>query len=153
MLAYLKIVGGETDNLTFGPEGPPITVEEEAKFLEDSLRSSHQTVLLAVDGGELVGIANFTGSARPRLAHRGEIGLSVKKAMWGQGVGTRLMEALIRFARETAGARIISLEVRSDNARAIALYKRFGFVTMGTFPGFLNINGEDVSFDLMYLRL
>ena len=36
LLDYLKIIGGETDNLSFGPEGVPLDVEEE--------RSSHSMV-------------------------------------------------------------------------------------------------------------
>ena len=33
LLKYLKQVGGETDNLTFGPEGMPFSVEAEAEFI------------------------------------------------------------------------------------------------------------------------
>lgn len=73
--------------------------------------------------------------------------------MWGNHIGTRLLEQVIDFARNTAKAEILSLEVRSDNARAIALYKKFGFETVGTFPGFLKINGADVSCDFMRLCL
>ena len=50
------------------------------------------------------------------------------------------METIIDFAKNTAKIEIISLEVRSDNKRAIALYKKFGFETVGTFCGFMKIN-------------
>lgn len=153
ILGYCKTVGGETDNLTFGAEGLSITVEEERKFIEDFLGSDRQIFLVAEENGEIVGIAHFSSSPKPRLAHRGEIGLSVKQSVWGRGAGTRLLEELIRFARDTARVRLISLEVRSDNHRAISLYQRFGFQTAGVFPGFLNIGGEEVSADLMILRL
>ena len=33
LLEYLKIIGGETDNLSFGPEGVPLSVEQEASYL------------------------------------------------------------------------------------------------------------------------
>ena len=39
------------------------------------------------------------------------------------------------FAGKT-GVEQINLEVRSDNSRAIALYKKFGFRKLCTFPGF-----------------
>ena len=32
-LEYLKIIGGETDNLSFGPEGVPLSREEEEAYL------------------------------------------------------------------------------------------------------------------------
>ena len=63
------------------------------------------------------------------------------------------MEEILRFARDVAQARILSLEVRTDNSRAIALYKKFGFETVGTFPGYMNINGENISCDIMRLAL
>lgn len=63
------------------------------------------------------------------------------------------MAEMIHFARNTAKVEILSLEVRSDNARAIALYKKFGFKTIGTFPGFMKINGNAVGCDIMCLAL
>ena len=63
------------------------------------------------------------------------------------------MEKIIDFAKNVAKTETISLEVRSDNERAIALYKKFGFETVGTFHGFMKINGEDVSCDIMRLAL
>ena len=63
------------------------------------------------------------------------------------------IEEIIRFAENTAKVEMISLEVRSDNERAIALYKKFGFETVGTFPEFMKIHGENVSCDIMCLHL
>lgn len=65
----------------------------------------------------------------------------------------RFMEQIIDFAKNTAKTEIISLEVRSDNERAIALYQRFGFETVGTFDGYMRINGVDVRCDIMRLCL
>ena len=63
------------------------------------------------------------------------------------------MEQLIDFSKNTAGTEIISLEVRSDNKRAIALYKRFGFKKVGTFNGFMKIDGTNISCDIMQLKI
>ena len=153
LLAYCRQVGGESDNLTFGAEGVPITLEQEQAYLDNVLHSDRQLYLVAVQDGEIVGTGVFSAFARPRLAHRGEISLSVKKSMWGQHIGTRLLQELIDFARSTARVEVISLEVRSDNARAIALYRKFGFETVGMFPGFLKINGQPVQCDFMRLAL
>ena len=153
ILEYCKLIGGESDNLTFGPEGVPFSVEAEKEYLETLLHSDRQLYLLAVESGKIVGSASFAGQVKPRLAHRGELSISVRKEMWGKHIGTRLMEKIIRFAKNIDGLEILSLEVRSDNARAIALYKKFGFETIGTFPGFMKINGQDISCDIMMLRL
>ena len=153
ILEYCRQIGGESDNLTFGSEGVPMTVEQEQAYLERISRSDKQLYLVAVQDGEIVGTASFSGYAKARLAHRGELSISVKQAMWGQHIGTQLLEEIIRFAKETAHMEILSLEVRSDNARAIALYKKFGFETIGTFKGFMKIGGKDVDCDFMRLCL
>ena len=153
ILECCKMIGSESDNLTFGAEGVPITLEREQEYLDSILHSDRQLYLVAADDGQIVGTATLASSPRERLAHRGEISISVRKSMWGMHIGTRFMEEIIRFAKETAGIEIISLEVRSDNERAISLYRKFGFETIGTFEGYMKINGEDVSCDIMRLKL
>ena len=34
LIEYTKIIGGESDNLTYGSEGIPITLEQEKAFLD-----------------------------------------------------------------------------------------------------------------------
>jgi [ribosomal protein S18]-alanine N-acetyltransferase len=46
------------------------------------------------------------------------------------GVGSKLLESALEFSRIAAIARVY-LEVRSSNARAIAIYKRQGFTECG----------------------
>lgn len=151
LLDYLRKAGAETGNLTFGEEGIPFTVEQEAAYIASVRNSSNSVMLVARLDGKLVGNASFNSTPRERLKHRGELGISVLKEAWGMGIGTKLMEAVIDFAKNTANADIIHLEVRSDNTRAIRLYERFGFEKIGTFHGFLKINGELIDFDLMNL--
>ena len=153
IIEYCKIAGGESDNLSFGPEGIPFTVEAEREFLESMRQADRQLYLVAVNDGEIVGTATFNSLSRARFAHRATISLSVKKSMWGKHIGTRFMEKLMDFAANTAKVQIISLEVRSDNKRAISLYKKFGFEKIGTFPGFMKIDGKDIDCDIMCLQL
>jgi RimJ/RimL family protein N-acetyltransferase len=87
------------------------------------------------------------------MSHRGELGISVRKSHWNQGVGTALMEHILDFAKNVARSEILSLEVRSDQKNAIRLYSKFGFQKIGTFKGFFKINGRLVDFDLMELIL
>jgi len=41
ILEYLKQVGGETDNLTFGSEGLPFSVESEMEFICIGIKINH----------------------------------------------------------------------------------------------------------------
>lgn len=151
LLAYMKQIGGESDNLTFGAEGLPITAEQERVYLQSMLDSEDDTQLIVRQGGAIIADASMQRFRR-RMSHRAEVGISVVKEYWGMGIGSALMEAIISFAKEH-GIRQLNLEVRSDNERAIRLYEKFGFQKLVTFPAFFRIDGRDVDFDLMNLDL
>lgn len=153
ILEYLKKVGGESDNLTFGAEGLPCSVEDEEKYIESFENSTSSVMFTAKINGVIVGDAHFSSSTRERIKHRGEIGISVLKDYWGQGIGSRLMDNLIDFAKNTAGCEIIALQVRSDNERAINLYKKYGFEKIGQFKGYIKIDGEYIDCDFMNLYI
>ncbi|RHS39463.1 GNAT family N-acetyltransferase [Collinsella sp. AF08-23] len=62
--------------------------------LRPSAHEAPESVLLvAVEEGEVVGDGNLAGSTRPRLAHREELGISVRRSHWHRGIGTRLLRA------------------------------------------------------------
>ncbi len=153
VLEYLKQIGGETDNLTFGAEGLPCSVEDEEKYIESLQNSTSSVMFFAKDNGKIVGDASFSSSPRERIKHRGEIGISVVRDYWGKGIGSKLMESIIDFAKNVAGCEIIHLQVRSDNERAIGLYKKYGFEKIGQFKGYIKIDGKNVDCDLMNLYM
>ncbi len=151
LLDYLKIVGGETENLSFGAEGVPFSLEAEQAYLGAQYESTDNVQYLAKVDGEIIGAASLNRQLR-RMSHRGEFAISLKKAWWGSGAASALTEAILAFAREN-GFEQLNLEVRSDNARAIHLYEKFGFRKLCTFPNFFKLNGEYIDFDLMNLEL
>ena len=152
-LEYSKIVGSETDNLTFGAEGLSLTISQEADFIRKFAGNPGSIMIVAFDEGELIGTgAVSVVSGKPRFAHRREIAISVRKDYWGKGIGTGIMNVLMDFAKKS-GAEVLELEVRSDNEAAIALYKKFGFEKIGTNEKFFKINGEFFAADYMNLYL
>ncbi len=151
LLEYLKIIGGETDNLSFGAEGVPLDLGAEQEYLSMQEQSQNNIQLFAKVNGEIIGTASLNRRQK-RMSHRAEFGVSLKKAWWGRGIASALTERILAFARE-AGIEQVNLEVRSDNKRAIRLYEKFGFRKLCTFPGFFKINGELIDFDLMNLDL
>lgn len=151
VLAYLKIIGSESDNLTFGAEGVPFTIEDEKTFIQSRFESKRDVLYLVKYNGEIIGNGSIN-SLSGRMSHRAELGISVRKDFWGKGVGSMLMMELIAFAKNSS-FEVLSLEVRSDNQRAIHLYEKFGFLRIGTHPGFMKINNELVDYDLMYLPI
>ena len=151
LLDYLKIVGGETENLSFGAEGVSLDLEAEQDYLRMQSESTDNVQYLAKVKDEIIGTASLNRKHK-RMSHRGEFGISLKKAWWGCGAAPALMEAILAFAKEN-GFEQLNLEVRSSNTRAIHLYEKYGFRKLCTFPRFFKINGEYIDFDLMNLEL
>lgn len=151
MLKYMKQIGGETDNLTFGAEGLSLTVEEEAVYIKQIENSKDDVIFVAKDNGRIIGDASLNRLPR-RMNHRGDFGIAVLKEYWNQGIGNRLLEEVINFAKENS-FEVIELQVRSDNTAAIHLYEKFGFQKFGTHESFFKIGEEQIPFDYMYLYI
>ena len=71
----------------------------------------------------------------------GTLGVGLVPAYRGRGLGSRLIEAALERAR-AAGFVRIELDVYADNARAIALYERLGFVREGVVRDAVFVDGE-----------
>ena len=142
MLDYLRLVGGESDNLTFGAEGVGLTVAEEAALIARMRATTNALMLVATLKGGIVGALAFTGGTRPRIRHAGELGLSVARAHWGEGIGRALIESMLAWAAATGEVRKVNLRVRVGNARAVALYERLGFVVEGRLSWSTLVDGE-----------
>ena len=153
ILRYCKIVGSETDNLLFGSEGLNISVESERIILSNIASREKDIMLVAIDDDdEVVGIGNIGGNVRERISHQARLAISIRKSHWGQGIGSKMMQALIDFAKSEA-IEIITLEVYRDNEPAIKLYKKFGFEEIGYFKNFSKVNGIYKDAILMNLYL
>jgi ribosomal protein S18 acetylase RimI-like enzyme len=82
-----------------------------------------------------------SGPDRPAAGWRISMGLEANAR--GQGIGRRLIERAVEFARAD-GKRYVNLLVDPTNTRAIALYRRTGFVDVGTRDGVIEMR---ISFD------
>lgn len=100
--------------------------------------------------GALAGIAVFSRSSRPKLAHTGDLGATyVRDSARGSGLADRLMEALLSHA--AGEVEQIKLTVNAENARAVKFYERHGFRTIGRIPNSLRVAGRSYD-ELLMLR-
>ena len=152
LLKHLSCVGGETDNLSYNSDTFNISEQREARFIERFASSVDDLMLVALDEEKIVANAIVERNRIARYHHRAEISITVLRDYWGKGIGSHLMEMMISFARK-AGIEILYLEVRSDNERALKLYKKYGFEPIGRYENFFKI--DDLYYDayLMTLKL
>jgi ribosomal protein S18 acetylase RimI-like enzyme len=127
--AYRKI---RLEALRLNPESFGSTFETEnvrplAHFAE---RLTQCPVFGAFRGGEIVGMAGFLRREGAKDAHKGYLwGMYVRAGSRNAGVGRRLAEAVIGYARQHV--EVLQLDVVSENEAARRLYARLGFVEYG----------------------
>jgi [ribosomal protein S18]-alanine N-acetyltransferase len=78
------------------------------------------------------------------------LNLAVHPDHRGRGLGRRLVELVVQEA-QAAGARLVTLEVRRENAPARSLYRKLGFVDTGQRRNYYG-RGEDAIIMSLALR-
>jgi ribosomal protein S18 acetylase RimI-like enzyme len=142
----LDFVARERRYLAF-LEAPPI--EQFRAYVRDIINQGHPQFVALSDGG-VVGWCDVRSKGRPIYAHSGVLGMGLLPLFRGQGVGRRLIETTLDAARRLGLSRI-ELTVRQDNASAIALYKKVGFVTEGLQRNAFKVEGQYANLIMMAL--
>lgn len=107
----------------------PFTSVAERRKKYEARPSPH---LVAVIDGRVIGTLGVV-KMEGRRGHAATLGMAVHDDFAGRGAGTALMAAAVEQADRWLNISRLELFVWTDNARAIALYERFGFEREGTF--------------------
>jgi RimJ/RimL family protein N-acetyltransferase len=151
LLSFIQKVSSESDFLTFGSNEFDMSEHEEKTYLETQSNSNNRIYLVATIDEKIVAMLNFTGGSRPRTQHNGEFSMVVLKAYWGLGIGSHLVDTLLKWAKSTQIIKKLNLRVRTDNFPAIHLYEKKGFVKEGTLHKEIFIDGN--YYDLLWMGL
>lgn len=101
----------------------------------------NRRTLVALVETEIVGTIGLIPNPNPRRAHAADMGMAVRDDFAGQGVGTALMAAAVDLADNWLNLLRLELTVWADNAAAVGLYTKFGFVREGLLRGYGLRNG------------
>lgn len=102
----------------------------EAQFWSE-LAADNRYFIAAMDGEDLLGYADLYINAPEAEIQT----IAVRSAAQGRGIGTELLTSMFAAALEHGCNRML-LEVRADNAAAIAMYEKHGFVRNGLRPNY-----------------
>jgi len=133
----LDIVARERKYLTL-LEAPPLTQTRE--FVMGLIQKGGLQFVALADG-EVVGWCDIERHVLPSFAHRGALVMGIVPAYRECGIGLRLIQATLAQARVARFVRV-ELDVHADNARAIALYEKVGFVREGVARDAVFVDGE-----------
>jgi len=101
--------------------------------------------LVACFGERVVGQITLHVQPQIRRRHVASFGMAVHPEFQGQGIGSKLLAAVLDLSDNWLGISRVELTVFVDNAAALALYKKFDFVIEGTSEAFAIRNGKLIS--------
>ena len=136
LAATLNIYNELITSTTVAWAEQPQTLEERREWFEAQARRGFVS-LVAVEGGEVVGMANY-GDFRDSLHWPGyrftaEHSIHVRSDRRRSGVGRMLMDELIARAGRN-GIHVLVAGIDADNGDSIRFHERLGFVEVARMP-------------------
>ena len=120
------------------------------RSLRAFILSPHRPLIVATADGALAGYALV--SLHKRAAAARLYSIAVDRRNGRRGVGRALMAACEDYAA-AHGRRALRLEVRPDNAAAIALYERLGFRQFGRYENYYADGAAALRFEKQFAPL
>lgn len=153
MLEIQKEVLAEEDFLITTVEEFQQTIDGQKEWIQAKLANERETIFIAQYEEKMVGWLMFQSPHRKRLAHTGTFGMMVLKEYRGLGIGKLLLEKIITWAEHNPYIEKISLGVFSTNERAIALYKKMGFVEEGRKINEIKLHDNEYIDDVLMYKM
>lgn len=150
--AFLNYVNELIDEDTFISLNKHLTYEEEKNFVESNLKSQKEGKsinLVSEYGGKVISVCSIRSLAN-KEDYNAELGISILKEYRGQGLGGRLMQELIDYAKQHIKPGRIFLRVYSTNECGLHLYEKVGFKKIAVLPKWIKHRGELV--DTIYME-
>ena len=103
------------------------------------LAAEHNHYVAAREEDVLIGYGGISRLGRTSPFEYEIHTIGVDPAYQGRGIGRRMLDELLKIAADS----VVHLEVRTDNATAIALYRSAGFTEVGLRKRYYRISGAD----------
>jgi RimJ/RimL family protein N-acetyltransferase len=111
--------------------------------LTPDVQRPHDFFMGAFCDGVLSGVVGLNGRYRLKERHNATVvGMAVATASQGQGLGRKLMQALLVQAHTLPGLVQLDLTVTEGNAPAQHLYENLGFQVVGVHPRAICVDGR-----------
>ncbi len=132
-----------------------LTRRQEAEWLNELVRSVDKgdtiSVLAEIDG-EIVGNADISRGSYRETRHHGHLGLTIREAFRGLGIGHEMLRVLLREARKQ-DLKTVHVEFLSTNKATAHVYEKAGFKKVGGIPGKVYRNGRFIDSLIMARKL
>ncbi len=112
---------------------------EEIDFMNSVFKKCElkNMIYLVVESGKnIMGSGNLVREQMEKSRHVGYIGLSLRKQFRDLGVGTELINTLVKLGKKELGLSLFKISLVAGNDRALHVYQnKCGFRVVGQIPG------------------
>ncbi len=122
--------------------------------VSEMLKRAPTSVVFGAVAPQLVGLLGLHRAHQLKAAHKVNLwGMYVAPAWRKRGLGEKLLEAAISYARTLPGVSTVRLSVSGQASAARHLYEKMGFKCWGEEPDAMRIDGHPASEQHMSLSL
>jgi len=125
-------------------------VESEREYIK-TLDNAKNLLIVAETGGEVVGCLaalQADGGRRPETAHLLHVGLHLREAYRGLGIGTHLLDHAVSWAREK-GFKKLEANIFTTNKHSLGMFTKAGFAEEGVRKNRIQVGRELINEVLM----
>ena len=152
LLDNIKLTSSQTDFFSRSPEDwASFTADDEKDWIRNVRESKNTLVISCFVNGQAVGSCDITFKNGSKTSHRATVGIAIQKKYWNIGIGSAMFNELVKAAENHEGTEYIDLEFVEGNARAKALYEKFGFQIKSVKPKFFKLKDGTYQ-NLVYMQ-
>lgn len=146
MKRHLSESGGKHPHfLPFAPDSEELPTKPNLEAAIKGLDERNwRRWFIAVISNQAIGHVDLKGGGLAASMHRCELGIGIESQYRAQGLGRRLMETAISFARSSTQLSWVDLRVFAHNTAGIGLYRSLGFEQTGKCIDHFRIGGESI---------
>lgn len=132
IIKLMKQVDTESLFLAREPSEFQATIKREQETIQNTINDTDSTWFVVEHDARIVGLCSIGLVRRMvRYRHRANVAFVILKDYWNQGIGGKMMQECIAWAKVHSIEKL-ELDVVSTNRRAINMYESFGFTITGT---------------------
>jgi ribosomal protein S18 acetylase RimI-like enzyme len=130
-----------------------VSLQPLAVFEKRLAATSNEKLWGAFVDGEMAGMVGLSRETRLKNRHKATlVGMYVAPEYTGRGIARALVDTVLQDAR-ASGLELVILTVTDSNRQAVALYEKAGFLSFGTEPDAIRVDGISFGKTHMYLSL
>lgn len=152
-LEYLVVSARETKYILRYPEEcSKYTKESEKMLFEQKNASPNETMIMCIVDEKVIGNCEISFFKEIKTRHRASVAIALISEFWNQGIGTKMIQELIRLAENREGVMQIELDFIEGNSRARYLYEKMGFRITGVRPNVIRLKDGTLLNEYMMIR-